>query len=115
MFQKRLTLVLIILVALQSVAACADAHHFYQTGTDQHESDNENNSQSTDKNLTGEKESNDLPALDQYYCDNCCNCHGITYYATNKIGVIQFRQKTPKYHFIYFLYLMPPDTRPPIV
>lgn len=76
MLRQYLAFLLTALIALQSVAAVADAHQFHQSGTE-HLTFDHDHSQLTDKLQPKRQSKIDNPDVSTNLdCHHCCHCHG---------------------------------------
>ena len=115
-----LTCLLALLIALQSVAAMADAHQFHQSGTEHLTFNHEHDPAATDPATnTSMKATNvaDPAATVSQDCHHCCHCHGMThlYLGGNPDNLIPITlgKERSDYHFIYHSYAGSPDNPPP--
>lgn len=65
-----------LMIAMQSVAAIADAHQFHQSGTQHLEFDHSHQSTDTDNDSQLTTQAPDKPGQPVYDCHHCCHCHG---------------------------------------
>lgn len=113
MLRKWLSYLLVVLIAMQSVVAIADAHQSHQEDK-QHVDFNHEHDSSTDI-----KTQYDETGAVQYDCHHCCHCHGQPIFSVSAINN-PFPGKVSKnhilrHHFTYSSNLISPDLRPPIV
>lgn len=110
MVRKWLSYILVMLIALQSVVAVADAHQAHQSAMEHLEFEHEH-----DVNADIEAPVSDLAQDD---CHHCCHCHGVEHLYIVGSGA-DFSGKSlhrliahgPRYYSKY----SSPDIRPPIV
>jgi len=76
MIKRWFVMVMALMIALQSVAAIADAHQFHQSGTEHLEFDHSHQPTDTDNDNQLVKQSPDQPGQPLYDCHHCCHCHG---------------------------------------
>lgn len=69
-------MVMALMIALQSVAAIADAHQSHQSGTRHLEFDQPYQSADTDNEIQLTKQAPDRPDQSLYDSPHCCHCHG---------------------------------------
>lgn len=116
MFRKAINYLLVTLIALQSVAAFADAHLYLQAdvdhvSADKHEHhDHEAGAQSADS-VEAESTQDD--------CNHCCHCHGSTSPFLSKTqsnsNFSNSSRHCPVYLFSAISFQDSPDNPPPIL
>jgi hypothetical protein len=121
MIRKCLSLLLVTLIALQSVIAIADLHHFHQDGTEhldfQHSA---HEHPASDDFQTTDSYHSDPVSGTPFDCQHCCHCHGAVHFFlnsvnTNALDIPQPGQAEPEPGSSFFSFLISPDIRPPIV
>ena len=116
-----LTLLLAALIALQSVAAMADAHRFHQSGTEHLNFDHEHDSAPADSakktSMEATKAADPASSVLQD-CHHCCHCHGMTCLylggQPDNLELTTLGKGSSDYRFIYHSFAGAPDNPPPI-
>ncbi|MBC8210414.1 MAG: hypothetical protein H8E21_05050 [Gammaproteobacteria bacterium] len=121
MIRKSLSLLLVALIALQSVAAIADKHQFHQNGTAHLQFDHSTHDHPASTQSQPDKQNLQDPVADtQFDCHHCCHCHGAVHFFLNSVSnhaldIPQSAQAASEPGTSYFSFLISPDLRPPIV
>ena len=116
MFRKVINYMLVILIALQSVAAFADVHQYIQTDTDHLSADGHKH-----RHLNVASQTADSMELNstQNECDHCCHCHASAGPFLNKVQTnLNFPNRIsdcPDYLFSMISFQEFPDNPPPIL
>jgi hypothetical protein len=76
MIKHWIMMVMALMIALQSVAAIADAHQSHQSGTLHLEFNQPYQSADTDNEIQLTEQAPDKPGQSLYDCPHCCHCHG---------------------------------------
>lgn len=76
MLRRWFSVAMVLMIALQSVAAIADAHQLHQSGTQHLTFDHSHLSSDIDNGNQLVKHSPDQPGQPLYDCHHCCHCHG---------------------------------------
>jgi len=76
MIKRWFMMVMALMIALQSVAAIADAHQLHQSGTQHLTFDHSHQSSDIDNGNQLVKQSPVQPGQPLYDCHHCCHCHG---------------------------------------
>ena len=114
-----LTLLLAALIALQSVAAMADAHRFHQSGTEHLTFNHEHELAADSAKKISMKAANvaDPESSALQDCHHCCHCHGTAQFLDGSLDnwiITTLGKGHSNYHFIYNFLAAAPDNPPPI-
>jgi hypothetical protein len=119
--RRYLTCLLAVLIAVQSVAAMADAHQFHQAETEHLTFNHEHDStaaHSATKILMKATNVADPASTFSQDCHHCCHCHGMThlYLGGNpdNLEPTTLGKESSDYLFTYHSYAGSPDNPPPI-
>ncbi len=117
MIQRILMYMLVILIALQSIDAIADAAKFHQPNSEYAEADYFPNKTFKSNLMNSDTSTSDRNT--ELDADHCCSCHGVTASILLRdellLPVLYIRNEKISYHFLYHSLLISPDLRPPIV
>jgi len=121
MIRKCLSLLLVTLIALQSVLAIADLHQFHQDGTEHLDFQHSAHEHPASTDFQAKHPAHSDPASgSQTDCHHCCHCHGAVHFFINSaihntLDIPQSAQAASEPGTSYFSFLISPDIRPPIV
>jgi len=108
--------ILMLLVALQSVAGVWDSHQFHQSGSEhltfEHSHEQSNNSSPDELKVT----SNLQAKLDKFDCHHCCHCHGVAQVYLPNVNENLFSSSSRDKKFGYrntYLSITPSQDNPP--
>jgi len=115
MFRKVLSYLIVVLIAMQSVAAIADTYQSHPSDTHGDTHENFHNSNVTDNIVLFDK-STDAPIITQSDCHHCCHSHVMAYlkFTIGNSIFTQFKHKLSEYKPSIHSLILPPDIRPPI-
>lgn len=122
MYRKFLSILLISLIAMQSVVAVADAHQGHQSNNEHREFDQNHDHDLAAPDLQVKSEStlvDNATDVKKYDCHHCCHCHGVAqlFVADNSraLGINQSTSHLPRYSLAYPATIISPKLRPPIL
>ena len=128
MIRKWVSYLLILLIALQSVAAIADAHQLHQAGSEhltfEHPHDANTQNQPAPEQDEHDFRQQQLESLtdnssSQYDCHHCCHCHGSSQIFIDPSNAtlmpLSLGNCSAALNISYLSNLLSPDLRPPIV
>jgi len=120
--RRFLSILLISLIAVQSVVAVADAHKGHQSKNEHREFDQTHDHELITPNGQVQSEStvvDNTSDVQKYDCHHCCHCHGVAqlFVADNSqvLGINQSTSHHPSYSLAYPAAIISPNLRPPIL
>lgn len=118
MLRHAITLLMLILITVQVVAAVADNHWMHQSGT-KHATFRHLHDESEQACLLSKAEPPSVHGdLGSFDCNHCCHCHGLTQLLSDNQQenslVIQSAKETIDYQANYTSFHASPDIPPPI-
>ena len=117
MFQKWLSLLLTVMIVLQSVSAVADVHQFHQTDSQHHEFEHEHPVKPDTQELYVENSEVSSSTL-EHDCHHCCHCHSTSniylVFGKDALTLSAVSQQLPDYSSSPVFFSLKPSLRPPI-
>ncbi len=119
MLRILMTFFMVILIAMQSVAALADIHQIHQSQIEHFNPETQNTSHDTAEfvdDILQDKYQTNFLAFD---CNHCCHCHGVTYLflpgnSYQNSLLFQLSNNPVNYQPQYSSFIASPDNPPPI-
>lgn len=123
MLRRFLSILLISLIAVQSVVAVADAHKGHQSKNEHREFDQSHDHElaTPDDQIQSEISvvEDNTSDVQKFDCHHCCHCHGVAQLFvtddSHALGINQTTSHLPDYFLAYPAAVISPNLRPPIL